>query len=217
MNHLFIVAHPDDEILGCCGTITRLKKNGDFVAIAVFSHVSATRESDLIQKCKVTHDAIGVDKTYFFDYEMMKFDTYDRYEMTQKVENLIKELKTDCIYTHDENDIHNDHRTLNKIVMEASKLPLRTISDIHPLSAVYTIEIPSSSDWGVGFQPNAFFCVDEIDVRRKADLLKVYDDVLRDTPHPRNEESFLALARFRGGQCGCKYAEAYKKVFELRR
>lgn len=217
MNHLFIVAHPDDEILGSAGTIINLKKNSEYVAVAVFSTKSATRENGLLEKCKKIHKKIGVDKSYFLNYEMMKFGTYDRHEMTVAIENLIVKEKPDIIYTHDYNDIHNDHRTLHKIVMEASKLPMRGISDVHPIRAIYTMEIPSSSDWGSGFIPNSYVEITEEHLRKKEEALIQYNNVLRELPHPVNYDSFKALARYRGGQCGCLYAESYKKVFEINR
>lgn len=215
MTHLFIVAHPDDEILGCCGTIMRLKAKGERVVVAVFSKRSATREKGLEVKLRDSHKELGVDSTYCFDYEMMKFDKYDRHEMTQCVESLIAKEIPDAIYTHDYNDLHNDHRVLSQIVMEASKLPLRRINRCSCVPAIYLIEIPSSTDWGLGFAPNSFVSIDESALYAKDRLLREYDNVLREIPHPRNLESFKALARYRGGQCGCKYAEAYRKVFEV--
>lgn len=216
--NLFIVAHPDDEILGCFGTIRKIKKCGDYVAVAVFSHKSATRDDELYEKTLKIHKLIGVDKTYIFDYVMMKFDKYDRHKITQDVEKILTQEQPDSIYTHDQNDIHNDHRYLSQIVMEASKLPLRGIKStiIHPITSIYTMEIPSSTDWGSGFIPNSYTEIKREDIELKAKILSEYDDVIRDVPHPRNLESFISLARYRGCQCGLEYAEAYKKVFELR-
>lgn len=214
MNHLFIVAHPDDEILGCAGTILELKKKHDRVAVAVFSFRSATRESDLVEKCKKTHADMGVDASYFFDYEMMKFDKYDRHQMTMDIESVILKERPDALYIHDINDIHNDHRTLHRICLEASKLPLRGISDAKPISAIYTFEVPSSSDWGTGFIPNAYCEVSEDDIRKKAEMLSGYGNVVRKPPHPVNYKNIMALAVYRGGQSGCLYAEAFRKIFE---
>lgn len=211
--HLFIVAHPDDEILGACGTIVRLAEQGESVAVAVLSQRSKTRENSLLEKAETTHRELGVNHSYFFDYEMMKFDKYDRYKMTTDIESVIVREQPDVIYTHDPNDIHNDHRTLYGVVMEAAKLPMRHNST-HPISAIYTMEIPSSTDWGAGFIPNSFVEVTREQIQKKAQILTTYDDVIRESPHPRNYDSFVALARYRGSQCGLVYAEAFRKVFE---
>lgn len=217
MTHLFIVAHPDDEILGGCGTILKLLSRAEQVVIATLSQRTKTRESGLAEKQGNMHRAIGVSASYFFNYEMMKFDKYDRYMMTRDIEKVIAEVQPDVIYTHDESDIHNDHRTLSQIVIEASKLPLRQTETVKPISAIYTMEVPSSTDWGRGFIPNAYVEVTKEALKLKESLLTVYDDVIRQVPHPRNLVSFEALARYRGGQCGCEYAEAFRKVFELNR
>lgn len=214
MNHLFIIAHPDDELLGCCGTIVKLKERGDRVAVLTFSHLSPTREDDLIDKSLATHEALGVDRSLYLGYEMMRFATYDRYKMTKDIEEAIESERPDVVYIHDSNDIHNDHRTLSAISLEACKLPLRGSYD-GTIKAIYSIEVPSSSDWGAGFLPNAYVEVSAEAIEMKARLLSVYEGVCRDVPHPRNIQSFISLARYRGGQCGCKYAEAYKKLFEV--
>lgn len=214
MKHLFVVAHPDDEILGACGAILRAKARGDRVAVAIASDISATRESGLREIAAQTHKKLRVDATYYFGWTMMKFSTYDRYEMTQTVEKIIKKEKPDIVYTHDENDIHNDHRVLGEIVREAVKLPLRGTYK-RPIRGVYLLEILSSTDWGRGFIPNAFVEISKEDLSTKAALLEYYDDVIRDIPHPRNYETLKSLARYRGGQCGCEYAEAFRKIFEL--
>lgn len=218
MKHLIVVAHPDDEILGCLGLIRRIKKAGENVAVAIMSKRSRTRESGLEDKTLQIHRELGIDSTYVFAYETMKFAQYDRFEITKDIENVLRLETPDKIYTHDFNDIHNDHRVLAQIVIEASKLPFRQIPKENSeltISAIYTIEIPSSTDWGMGFIPNSYVEIDEDVLMLKEDTLLKFEDVIRKTPHPRNYESFKALARFRGGQCGKKYAEAYKKIFEL--
>lgn len=215
MNALFIVAHPDDEVLGACGTISRLKARGDRVAVFTLSSRSATRETGLAEKQRETHKALNVDETYQANYETMKFGSYDRFEMTKAIEEVLRKEQPDLVFTHDGNDIHNDHRVLASIVLEAIKLPLRHSDGCKAIEGVYAMEIPSSSDWGSGFLPNAYFRIEEPDLWTKAAVLDGYDDVLRDMPHPRNFESFRALARVRGGQCGCMYAEAFKKITEV--
>ena len=149
MTDLFIVAHPDDEILGACGTISRLKKQGDRIAVFTLSCKSATREEELERKQQKTHDLIGVDATYQGDCETMEFANYSRFYMTQQIEEVIKIEQPDRIFTHDMNDIHNDHRILASIVLEAIKLPLRHSDRRLAIYGVYTMEIPSSSDWEV--------------------------------------------------------------------
>lgn len=214
MTHLFVVAHPDDEILGACGTILRLKERGDRVVVATMSLTSATREEGLKRTSEDTHRTLGIDQSWYFDYEMMKFGQYDRYRMTRDIETVIATEHAETIFTHDPSDIHNDHRVLAGIAIEAAKLPLRGSYTGPKIKAIYTMEIPSSTDWGSGFTPNAFIEVSGESLTLKAALLRQYGDVIRDVPHPRNIESFMALARYRGGQCGCRYAEAFRKVYE---
>ena len=73
MNHLFIVAHPDDEILASYGTIKKLIKDGETVSIQVFSTQSKTREDNLKEVVENIHKKIGIKKTYCEPFETMKF------------------------------------------------------------------------------------------------------------------------------------------------
>ena len=216
MNNLFIVAHPDDESLGAGGTIRKLHQDGERIAVMILSLESATRTDITRQKIKRSHSILGVDKTYIEDFEMMKFGEIDRFEFTKKIEKVINEEKPDRIFTHYIGDIHNDHRITAQIVAEAIKLPFRQTGYKKPIQSLYWMEIPSSTDWGDGrFKPTAFSEVTKNELKAKVESLSVYEGVIREVPHPRNNESIIALARYRGGQCGKTYAEAFMGVFEL--
>lgn len=217
MKYLFVVAHPDDEVLGGYGTIKRLIKEGNKIAVQIMGTRSATRESgDTLKEIALeVHKKIGISKTYFSDYFMLSFGQSDRLEMTRDVESAIRMEEPDFIFTHDKRDIHSDHRTLAGVVLEASKLYMRGIGYDHVIKGIYCMEILTSTEWGEGFIPNAFFEIDAIAIEEKEELLKQYSNVVRKVPHPRNAETFKALARYRGAQSGLAYAEAFRKIHEV--
>lgn len=213
MNILFIVAHPDDEAIGAGATIARLKREGHMVAVLTISHSSVTRHDDLVDKQRKSHDILGVDKSYFGDIETMKFSEADRYRITCGIENVIMAVEPDIIFTHYDKDIHNDHRVVSGIVKEATKLPLRQTGYSKKIKAIYCMEILSSTEWGEGFEPNFFIEVQEDDIEKKIESIEVYDEVLREVPHPRNRETIYALARIRGSQSGGRWAEAFRQIY----
>ena len=217
MRYLFVVAHPDDEILGGLGTINSLIRQGHSVAVQIMSTRSATREdsAELKKITKEVHKEIGINGTYFSDYHMVRFGQSDRMAMTRDIEDVIRREEPDFIFTHDKCDIHHDHRVLAEVVLEASKLYMRGTGYNHVISGIYGMEILTSTEWGDGFIPNAYFEISEKDISKKEELLKRYMGVVRDLPHPRNYETFKALARFRGAQCGLIYAEAHRKISEV--
>lgn len=231
-NILLIFAHPDDELLACGASLLRWKREkGKSVSLLTLSPFSPTREAEIAQIADDNAEKLGINKVYWGKWAAMQFGQIDRYEVTQLIESVIQQEKPDIVITHDENDLHNDHRLTNQWVREAAVLPMRHFGcgyltqhenpqtvitqDRGYLTQIYTAEILTSTDWGSGFIPNAFKRVNKQDIEVQAALLERYDNVMRPVPHPRNAETLFALARYRGGQCGVEYAEAYRKIFEV--
>ena len=72
------------------------------------------------------------------------------------------------------------------------------------------MEVLSSTNWGNScFKPDTYVEVSANDMSAKIDALEVYDNVIRDVPHPRSVPSIFALARMRGCEIGYEYAEGF--------
>lgn len=217
MNVLVVAAHPDDEILGAGGTILRLAREGHKVTVLTMSMKSVTREADLESGQKKTEGFVCVSERINCDYEAMRFLDYNRHDMVQRIENAIVKCEPDAIISHFHGDIHNDHRVTAELVEEAARLPQRMGAYKKRIARLYAMEVASSTDWAYreAFRPNFFVQVEEADIKAKAQALSCYGDVTRPVPHPRNEETLLALARHRGAMCGAKYAEAFQLIFGI--
>jgi len=196
MNILVVVAHPDDEVLGCGGTIAKHVKDGDTVDVVILGGgrgglENVCREANYIMGSRV---AIG-------DLPDQRFDNVDLLDIIQSLEG----SEYDVIYTHDENDLNLDHR----IVCEAVKTAFRPLPGRK--TNILTFEIPSSSEWGGGFIPNYFVDVtDTVDLKEQA--LSCYGSEMRPEPHPRSYTGVYSLMRWRGATVGVRYAEAFKVV-----
>lgn len=137
-----------------------------------------------------------------------RFDTIPFLDIIQWVEGIVKEV--DIIYTHFEGDLNLDHQIIARAVKTACRpLPETTVRKI------YSFEVPSSTEWGYGFNPNVF--VDITDTfEEKLKSLEPYKDEMKDYPHPRSVEAIRALAMYRGVSCGVELAEAFCLVREVR-
>ena len=220
MNVLFVVAHPDDEVLGAGATIHKLVSEGHKVAVATLANHAAARAniSATLQADQEKAFAImGVHKAYDADFPNIQMNTVPHLELVQFVESCIEDWKADSIYTHHPSDTNNDHVMTSYATQAASRLFQRR-EGVPPLKQFIYMEVPSSTEWSFDssanrFAPNMFVEIgkDGIDVKLRA--LEAYTGVMRPYPHPRSVEAIEGLAAYRGVQAGCNYAEAFESVF----
>ncbi|CAO6124307.1 thiol_BshB1, bacillithiol biosynthesis deacetylase BshB1 [Candidatus Pelagibacterales bacterium] len=214
---LVIAAHPDDEILGCGGTIAKkIFQNKAEVYTAIFSKgiLSRTKIKNkknlLINNIKCANLAnklIGVKKLEIFDFPDNEFDSVTRLKIVKKIELLIKKYKPKIIYTHYHGDLNIDHQIISKSVITATR-PVHDSS----VEAIYAFEVLSSSDYTFGvsknFQPNHFECIDKF-INVKINALKKYSGEMRDDPHSRSINNVINLSKLRGAQMFKSFAEAF--------
>lgn len=220
MRYLIVAAHPDDEALGAGALIHHAASNGDDVCVCLLSHWSPTRDDNLEEGIKKSHQILGVGKSYVGDFGCMRFKDADHHEIVRFIESCIKDCQPDVVITHHPADIHVDHGITAECCLEAVKLPQRRIANVPPIKRVMFMEVPSSTDWNVNtangvFVPNVFVEVNNKDIDAKIDSINVYDNVLRERPHPRSISNLQALAVVRGSQAGVREAEAFQLVFGL--
>lgn len=184
MKVLVVASHPDDEILGCGGTIERLKREG--------------HEAENLILGKGRGDTLD-----------NQFDKLPLLNWIVVIEGNIKAIKPDIIFTHYEKDLNIDHRiTYQAVITAARPQPGCCVKEI------YSFEVLSSTEWAfpTSFSPDVFYDItDYISIKEKT-LMAHYEDEMREYPHPRSRMGIDVLASYRGMQCGCRYAEAFKTV-----
>ena len=220
MNILFVVAHPDDEVLGAGATIHKFVNEGHRVAVCTLvSHAGArTNKSDTLTDDQAeAFEIMGVHKSYTGDFPNIQMNTVPHLRLVQFIEAAIEDWKAESIYTHHPSDTNNDHVMTSYAAQAASRLFQRK-PGVPSLKQFVYMEVPSSTEWSFDssanrFSPNMFVEVgkDGLDVKLKA--LAAYKGVMRPYPHPRSEEAITGLAAYRGVQAGCNYAEAFESVF----
>ena len=219
---LIIVAHPDDEVIGAGGTILRLVQDYGYKAhVLVMSdlheampnHVdSLTKQnwlSDAAEKMGVTWIQKG--------FPAQKLDTIPFKNLVGGIEVELKKLdevgfKPGIVFTHSVADLNLDHQLVAKAALTALR-PKPESS----VTALYSFEIPSSTDWsfnqiGGGFAPNVFVDITKWWEQKEA-LLSVYDGEILPAPHPRSYENIKNVAKVRGATVGVSYAEAFQLVW----
>lgn len=222
MNMLFVVAHPDDEVLGAGATIYKLIREGHNVAIATMANHAAARaniSATLQDDQKRAMDILGVKKLFCADFPNIKMNTVPHLDLVQFIEKCIVDFQAEVIITHHPSDTNIDHQETSKAVNAASRLFQRTIG-VPRLKELLYMEVPSSTEWSLNsaenrFTPNTWVEVGKIGVKKKIEALEAYSGVMRPYPHPRSVEALEGLAAYRGAQAGIDYAEAFESVFRM--
>ncbi|MDR0920003.1 MAG: PIG-L family deacetylase [Oscillospiraceae bacterium] len=225
MKILTIAAHPDDEILGCGGFINRLTDSKDVAECLILAtgatsrHTKENEESEkeiilLHNNAKEATSTIGYSEIYFEKFPDNRMDDVDLLDIIKIIENHIEKIKPDMILTHHCNDLNIDH----KITFQAVITACRPMAGSY-VKKILSFETPSATEWQFpyhknSFAPNVFIDITEnLEIKLKA--LSHYESEMRDTPHPRSNEKIRALAEYRGGIIGVKYAEAYELIYEV--
>jgi len=220
---LVVVAHPDDEVLGCGGTMARLALEGNDVYTLILGEGItsrdafrglANRENEIAELRKQTEDAnkiLGVKKVYTFDFPDNRLDTVALLDIVKTIEETRNNIKPDVVFTHHQGDLNIDHQITFKAVMTA----FRPVKD-ESVKEIYSFEIPSSTEWNgpsslTYFMPSYFVDVSKY-LKVKINALKEYQTELRDYPHPRSLKAVEFNAKQWGVKMGFEAAEAFKTV-----
>lgn len=220
MNILVVVAHADDEALGCGGTIARHVAEGDNVSVIYMADGITSRTDEITEveqrqsTAEKVQPVLGINKAYFLGFPDNRLDSLSLLDVVQPLEKIINELAPTIIYTHHYGDLNIDHRITHNAVMTACRpQPGSTVRKI------FTFEVMSSTEWNspelTPFLPNHFVDIsDYLDVKMQA--LDVYELEMRAEPHSRNTEHLKYLARHHGNCMGLGAAEAFMVMRYLR-
>jgi len=217
---LVVAAHPDDEVLGCGGTIANHSMAGDTVFILLLSNGVASRDiaevallEQQIQQRKVSAEkaakVLGAQVLELLGYPDNRMDSVDLLDVVKNVESYINGIHPDIVYTHHSSDVNIDHRIVHDAVIAACRpQPGESVKKL------LFFEVPSSTEWRPGssmlpFSPGYFVDI-SVTLEKKLKALEVYHQEMRDFPHPRSIEACQYLARWRGATIGVEAAEAFE-------
>lgn len=227
MNVLGVVAHPDDEVLGVGGTLARHAADGDDVSVCILADGVGARHDEIDEQYQKeikrrrerAHKAcgrLGIDSVTCYSFPDNKFDSVSLLEIVKVVEEAIEEYDPAVVYTHHYGDLNVDHELTARAVTTATR-PLRDTG----VERVLAFETLSATEWSVpspknAFQPQQFVNIAD-HLEQKIDALQVYEDELREQPHPRTVETVRQNARVWGAKSGVPAAEPFELIRAVRR
>ncbi len=220
-NILIIAAHPDDEVLGCGGTIAKLAADGKQVEILILGEGTASRDGssgDEVQRlqndARKAAKVLGAANVRFASLPDNRFDTVPLLDIIKQIEGVIAEVKPNVVFTQHGGDLNVDHQITFRAVMTAVR-PMAG-QGIH---ALYAYEVASSTEWAFQrfdpvFRPNYFVDIDGF-LEQKMLAMEAYGGEIRSAPHPRSPEVLQAMAVSRGSAVGLNAAEAFETIWQI--
>ena len=216
-----VAAHPDDEVLGCGGTIARYVAEDYEVHVLILAEgvmarfAGVDREgkaSDLVSlagQSEAAHRILGTTSLELLSFPDNRLDSVDLLDVIKAVENFLDKHNPEFVFTHHAGDVNIDHRIVHQAVTAAC----RPIGARRNLQGLFLFEIPSSSEWQLpgmypAFVPNLFIDI-ETYFPQKIASLGCYESEMRPFPHSRSYEAIEALAKWRGASGGFFAAEAF--------
>ena len=223
---LVVAAHPDDEVLGCGGTIARHADEGDEVYVLIVAEGATSRQlnrnriqasselSNLAKSAQQAGTILGARDVELLDLPDNRLDSLDRLDLIKTIEERLNIYLPQVVYLHHAGDVNVDHRRLHEAVVTACR-PTPGQSVLRLLS----FEVVSSTEWQTPgsappFRPNWFVDITE-HLQRKREALLAYSSEMRPWPHSRSIEAIEHLAHWRGAQVGVDAAEAFCLLRQL--
>lgn len=211
---LIIAPHPDDETLGCGGTILKHKANGDEIYWLIITNISEDQGWAKGQVEKRQKDIGKVEKEYEFnetfklDFPTTKLDELPMGSIISKISEVFNKIKPNIIYVNNRSDIHTDHQISFQGIISCTKnfrypfikkiLMYETLSETEFAPALFEYT----------FTPNVFADISDY-FHKKIEIMNIYGPEVMEAPYPRSLDIIESLAKLRGSRIGKKYAESF--------
>ncbi len=217
-----VVAHPDDELLGCGATMHRLiHECGSQVKVVILGEgITSRSEQRDTEKWKAelaihrgnikqAQEAIGYQEAGIYDFPDNRFDTVALLDIIKVIEKEKESFRPDVVFTHHGGDVNIDHQRTFEAVITACR-PMQH----EQVKTIITFETFSGTEWRAStdprhFIPNLFFEISEVDLQAKIRGMESYEFEKREFPHPRSPKALQIAAQRWGVVIGKPYAEAF--------
>lgn len=208
---LVVAAHPDDELLGCGGTIALHALAGDRVTAVIVCEGESLRYGRGGQNLNAhTMSAcakLGVADIRLLGFADQRLDSITLVDIITPIEQIVREVRPHVVYAQYGGDINRDHELLFKAVLVATRPPEAYIEGI------YSFDTASSTEWAFPrtFNPDTWVDISQT-LDTKLAAMACYTSEVRTYPHPRSLEALEHRAKAWGNQSCLGAAEVFMTV-----
>jgi LmbE family N-acetylglucosaminyl deacetylase len=213
---LCIAAHPDDEVLGCGGTLALHARNGEPVTIVIVCEGESLRygPDGVGQNSHIRQAAarLGCSSLHHLGFPDQALDTIRLTNLIAPLEKIVREVRPRIVYSQYGGDVNRDHHILFQAMLVATRPTELSIE------SVYAFDTASSTEWAYPrtFVPDTWIDI-SITLDAKLAAMACYESELRPYPHPRSLKALEYRARAFGNQVCMDAAEVFMTVRRLMR
>jgi len=220
MKILVIAPHPDDETLGCGGTLLRHCAAGDelhwMIMTKITEEIGFNKDSIIARRKEIdmVADQYQFSSVYQTHFVTTRLDMVAKSELVAEVSGFIRKVKADTIYIPYRNDIHSDHMAVFDAVASCTKsfrYPFVRRVRVYETLSETEFSISSNNN---GFHPNLWMDISPY-LDKKIEIMSLYEGEMSKHPFPRSEKNIRALATLRGATVGVDAAEAFISLKEI--
>jgi len=208
---LVIAAHPDDELLGCGGTVALHARAGDEVTAVIACEGESLRYGPggvgQSEHSRRAAEMLGLKESRQLGFPDQRLDTLTLLDLIAPLERAVREVRPAVVYCQFGGDANRDHELLFRAALVATR-PLEPF-----LEAVYAFDTASSTEWGYprSFVPDTWVDISTT-LEQKLCAMACYESEVRPYPHPRSLEALRHRAHSWGNQCCMEAAEVFMTV-----
>lgn len=219
MKVIVVAPHPDDETLGCGGTLLKHRDLGDeinWLIVTVLAEESGYTSEQIAKRRKeitAVQKAYGFKDVFQLELPTTKIDLLYTRDLVLKIREVFHKLKPEIVYIPFSHDAHSDHRKTFSAALNC----LKTFRFPY-IKKVLMMEILSETEFAAAnepvFAPNCFVDITKY-IDKKTAIMELYESEVDQRPVPRSLENIRALATFRGSTANCLYAESFMLLKEI--
>ena len=221
MNVLAIAVHPDDETLGCGGTLLRMAAEGASLHWLLLTAIhpphcppeQVTRQQRQVEAARAAYPFANLD---WLKHPAIELETVPMGRLVNDIRAVVARVRPEVVFIPNRCDAHSDHRVAFDAIHAVLKsFYLKSLG----VRRVLMCEVISETDAAAPLPENAFvptvFSDISATLERKLEIMSLFQSELHPEPLPRSLSAIRAQARFRGATVATEYAEAFMLLREV--